>query len=96
MGNQCEIVRAQVFVTGRVQGVGFRAFVYRQAELQSLTGWVRNVVDGRVELEVQGPKNVVDNFLRDVERGPTLSSVTGVEVSWVSLSQKDASFEIKY
>ncbi len=85
-----------MFVTGRVQGVGFRAFVCQQAEQQSLTGWVRNVVDGRVETEVQGPRDMVDNFLRDVERGSTLSNVTQVEIAWVAPGQDDTSFEIKY
>ena len=89
-------MRVHVFVTGRVQGVGFRAFVCRQAEQQGLTGWVRNVVDGRVESEVQGPRAVVSNFLRDVERGPTLSSVTQIEIDWVSPGQEDTIFEIKY
>jgi len=91
-----QTVRVHVLVSGRVQGVGFRAFVCRQAEQLGLSGWVRNMVDGGVEAEAQGPKEGVDGFLRDVERGPTLSHVEHVDVDWVAPGQDDTGFEVKY
>lgn len=91
-----QTVRAHVFVNGRVQGVGFRAFVCRKAEQHGLSGWVRNVVDGRVETEAQGPRALIDKFLQDLERGPTFSNVTSVEVDWITLGEEDNGFEVKY
>lgn len=91
-----ETVRAHVFVSGRVQGVGFRAFACRQAEQHGLTGWVRNVIDGRVESEAQGQRRAVDEYLHDLERGPAWSSVDQVEVSWIEPIQHDSVFEVVY
>jgi len=91
-----ETVRAHVWVSGCVQGVGFRAFTCRQAEHHGLTGWVRNTADGRVESEVQGARKAVDNFLRDLERGPTVSKVEQVDVHWALPEKDETGFEIKY
>jgi len=70
-------VRRHAHVTGRVQGVGFRWHCQRAACARGLTGWVRNMSDGNVELEVEGPDTVVDAFLREVEQGPSGARVTG-------------------
>ncbi len=91
-----ETVRAHVLVGGRVQGVGFRAFACRQAKHHGLTGWVRNVVDGRVESEVQGVRPSVDDFLRDLERGPALSSVDHIQIDWVEPKCDETGFEVRY
>jgi len=95
MTDSHEIVRAHVFVSGRVQGVGYRAFVCQQAELHGLTGWVRNVVDGRVESEVQGDREAVDSFLQDLQRGPMWSIVEHVEIDWMEPGRHESCFEIK-
>ncbi len=96
MDDSHETVRVHVLVSGRVQGVGFRAFTWRQAKHHGLVGWVRNRADGRVESEAQGPRTAVMNFLRDVEQGPPLSSVEHVEVEWVTPGQEETGFEVKY
>ncbi len=96
MTDSHKTVRAQVFVSGLVQGVGYRAFVCRQAEHHGLTGWVRNVVDGRVESEVQGDREAVDSYLQDLQRGPTWSSVEHVEINWMEPGRHESCFEIKY
>jgi len=64
------LIRKHAYVSGIVQGVGFRWFVERVANFRGLDGWVRNLPDGRVELEVEGPLSAVDDFLDEVGRGP--------------------------
>ena len=73
-------VRAHVFVTGRVQGVGFRVHTQMQAESLGLTGWVRNVWDGRVEAVFEGPQVAVQRMVDWCRRGPPAAHVTNVEV----------------
>lgn len=76
-----EPIRRHALVRGIVQGVGFRWFVERAARSRGLGGWVRNVPDGSVELEVEGPAGEVESFLDEVRVGPLSSRVDGVLVS---------------
>ena len=66
-------------VSGRVQGVGFRAFVWREASALGLTGWVRNNRDGTVELLVEADDEVHQDLERRLAEGPTWSRVDKVE-----------------
>lgn len=66
-------------VTGRVQGVGFRYFVYREAQALGIDGWVRNMADGTVEALVEATDEDHVRFRRRLEEGPRLSRVTNVE-----------------
>ncbi|HLU20299.1 MAG TPA: acylphosphatase [Pusillimonas sp.] len=68
----------EVRVTGRVQGVGFRAATVRQAHSLGVTGWVRNAPDGSVEVLVQGEPEQVDHMLSWLHKGPPAAKVTGV------------------
>lgn len=72
--------RVRVFITGRVQGVGFRAFTQRQARLLKLTGFVRNLRDGRVEAVIEGPSKDVDKLLAKLRRGPRAARVRDHQV----------------
>lgn len=67
-------------ITGRVQGVGFRAFVEGEARTRHLKGWVRNRRDGSVEVAFSGPADVVDDMLSACRRGPRLSRVDSIDV----------------
>ena len=69
MEDQNGMVRYDLLVQGRVQGVGFRWFACREARRLGLTGWVANRDDGSVELEVQGAREPVDRFLAALRRG---------------------------
>ncbi len=73
--------RVQVVITGRVQGVGFRASCQREAVALGLTGWVRNRWDGAVEALFEGPAEAVDAILAWCRQGPPMAHVTGVEVT---------------
>jgi acylphosphatase len=83
-------------VRGRVQGVGFRWFVFREADRLGLGGFVRNLPDGAVEVVSQGPNEALDALERLVTRGPTMARVDGVERSEVPVElQVPKSFDIK-
>jgi acylphosphatase len=66
-------------VTGTVQGVGFRWFVAEEAQALGLTGWVRNLDDGRVEAYAIGTPAQLDSLAARLHMGPPLSSVRGLE-----------------
>ncbi|MDQ7857270.1 MAG: acylphosphatase [Armatimonadota bacterium] len=75
-------VRALLRVRGQVQGVGFRVFVHARAGALGLTGFVRNLRDGRVEAAVEGPRAAVEALIEAVRRGPAGARVAGVDVRW--------------
>jgi acylphosphatase len=70
-----------VVVTGRVQGVGYRAWTADEAEKRSLTGWVRNRRDGSVEALFAGDEEAVDDMLVACRDGPPAARVANVEAS---------------
>lgn len=69
-------------VSGIVQGVGFRFFTQRLAHQYGLVGYVRNLPDGRVEIEAEGAKGLLQDFLREIRRGPRFGHVEGMEIAW--------------
>ena len=73
------IIRRAVF-HGRVQGVGFRDFVERQAERIGVEGWVRNRRDGTVEAVIAGPSELVEAMISACRRGPRSASVESIDV----------------
>ena len=66
-------------VRGRVQGVGFRNFVQREASALSLAGWARNLADGRVEVFAQGAAAALNGLEGRLRQGPRWADVRGVE-----------------
>ena len=69
----------RAWISGRVQGVGFRWYVLRQARAQGLSGDVRNLADGRVELRARGHAAELEQFLEAVRQGPPGARVDGLE-----------------
>jgi acylphosphatase len=72
--------RRHYLVSGRVQGVGYRAFVVRAALSVGVSGWVRNLDDGRVELEAQGTPERLAGLERMIAAGPAHAEVLDVEI----------------
>ena len=68
-----------LMIEGRVQGVGYRQWVSHQARSLSLTGWVRNRIDGRVEAMVSGSGAKVEQLIEAARRGPRLAVVSNIE-----------------
>lgn len=87
---------ANVFISGFVQGVGFRQFVKHHALKLGLIGWVKNLSDNRVEAIFQGNKENVEKIISICRKGPFLSEVKDVEVLWNESSEERAykAFEI--
>jgi acylphosphatase len=83
-----------VIVRGRVQGVGYRFFVLQRAVAEGLAGWVRNLPNGDVELEAQGPKIVLERWLEHLRKGPPLAQVNDVQIRWFKALKKLSSFNI--
>jgi acylphosphatase len=95
MTEQDEIVRAHVWVQGRVQAVGFRAFVQQNAFQIGVKGWVRNVGYDTVEAVAEGTKEQVDGFLQMVKRGPMGSRVVESREEWEKVTGEFGSFRVK-
>ncbi len=74
------MIARRALISGRVQGVGFRFFARRAAEGEGVTGWARNLPDGRVETLVEGESGAVDRYLAKMRRGPVGCRVDAVEV----------------
>ena len=74
--------RAHVVVEGVVQGVYFRGYTREQALAAGVTGWVRNLLDGRVEAVFEGERQAVEKVIRWCHQGPPAARVTGVTVTW--------------
>lgn len=83
-------------VRGRVQGVGFRYFVIREADALGLSGWVANAPDGAVVLEAEGPRPALDELLALLRVGPRAGEVGGVEVTWLAPRGDEAGFSVRY
>lgn len=75
-------VRAHVWVSGRVQGVCFRAYASDEAAAVGVAGWVRNTSDGRVEAVFEGEKSAVEAMIAWCRKGPPAARVSAVEVTW--------------
>ena len=78
------IVARHFIVSGRVQRVGFRYFVYEEAHRENVTGWARNLPDGRVEVVAEGDEEAVERFERALRRGPAGARVDTVETDFVA------------
>lgn len=79
-------------VSGRVQGVGFRYFVRCNADAQGLSGYAKNLADGRVEFLLQGDEASVQLVLEQIHRGPSYSKVNDVEVEEVKTDDIEKRF----
>ncbi len=84
----------RIRVTGAVQGVGFRAFVVREAAASGLTGWVRNHPDGSVESEAFGPRGALQRFVAAVRRGPGDARVERAEAQWFESTVAPTGFRV--
>ena len=74
------MIARHCIVEGRVQGVGFRYFVLREAKRLGVAGWVRNLDDGTVEVLGEGEQEAMDTFVKELRSGPSFSYVTNLKV----------------
>ena len=95
-GESHMLVRAHVFVTGRVQGVFFRAETRHEAKKHNVKGWVRNLPDGRVEAVFEGEDKDVRILIQFCRQGPPGAFVTSTDVVWERYSGVFKDFEMRY
>ena len=74
--------RAHLLLQGRVQGVSFRYYTMQEARLLGLTGWVRNLWDGRVEVLLEGDDDAVKQMIAWCQQGPPTAVVEDVVITW--------------
>lgn len=87
-------VAIQFLVSGRVQGVGFRRFVEREANKLALKGWVKNLFSGEVMGLAQGEKATLDQFLAKLKIGPELSKVINLQTKTIQTDNLPSGFHI--
>jgi acylphosphatase len=88
-------VSRRYLIGGRVQGVGFRFFTEAAAVREGLRGWVRNLPDGRVEIEIEGDAESVERFEQSVRRGPPGARVSHVQVDAAVATRRESGFSIR-
>ncbi len=91
-----EMACARALITGRVQGVGFRFFVTTKAEGYPIFGFVRNLETGALEIEVEGEKQIVMDFLNEIRKGPRHSEVFEFQLEWKPFKMTYDRFFVKY
>jgi acylphosphatase len=90
-------VSLHAVVRGRVQGVGYRDFVERRAQSMSLTGYVRNLPDGRsVEVAAEGSRDALERLIEKLSDGPGMSVVQSVETHWGPATGQYRGFEVRF
>lgn len=91
---KAERARAHAWVSGRVQGVYFRAYAEDEAAFRHVAGWIWNAPDGRVEVVFEGSRASVEAMIQWCHRGSPASRVTGVEVTWEA-SRGESGFRVR-
>ena len=85
-----------IIIRGRVQGVGFRYFTKQRADAYNLIGFVRNLIDGNVEVVAKGPQKSLDNLIIGLKSGPPRSVVSACVVNWRPAIGRVQGFTIKF
>ena len=88
--------RLHAIVYGRVQGVGYRAFIYDKALYLGLKGFVKNLPDGSVEIEAEGEEKDLFKLIEFAKSGPPLSNVTNIEYDFYEDLKNYDTFKISY
>jgi acylphosphatase len=87
--------QVHIVVSGRVQGVFFRGAAAQEARALGLSGWVRNLLDGRVVILAEGERRNLEMLLAWAHQGPSAARVEGVEAEWSEYEGKLHGFEVR-
>ncbi len=88
--------KAHLYISGRVQGVFYRAFAKEVANSSGLKGWVKNLPNGDVEAIFEGDKKVIEDAINTCKKGPVSSHVTNIDVIWEENLEGFTDFKILY
>jgi len=88
--------RVHLYISGHVQGVFFRAFTKERADFYGITGWVKNLPDGRVEALGEGNEELLKEWIKDLSKGPPLAYVKDIKEEWSEAKNEFTDFEIRY
>ena len=89
-------VRARLLIAGRVQGVAFRWETQRAARRHQVSGWVRNLPDGRVEAVAEGSRAQVNDLIDWCRKGPPVARVDRLDIQWEDYAGEFRGFDITY
>jgi len=95
-GPGIEKARARVLVSGRVQGVFFRAFAKEEALRLNLGGWISNLAEGDVELLLEGDRGALDQMIEWCRKGPVRARVERVSVEWTEYRGEFPEFSVRF
>ncbi len=87
--------QAHVFISGSVQGVGYRFFVKSWAKTYGIAGWVGNIPDGRVEGVFQGERQAIGELITKCREGSFLAEVKDIEVKWEETEEEFGDFQVR-
>ncbi len=89
------MTRHYIVVDGRVQGVGFRYFCQMTAYNLNITGWIHNMSNGMVEMEIQGTGNTIQNFISLIKKGNYFIRITSLSQKEIEVIPGETAFTIK-
>lgn len=87
--------QVHMYISGFVQGVGFREYIKKKAGKMNVTGWTRNLTDRRVEIIAQGDEELLRKFIKIASRGPFLAEVKNVSLEWEEPAEIFKTFDRK-
>jgi len=90
-----ESIRAHILISGRVQGVSFRAKAQKVAQEFGVSGWIQNLSDGRVEAVIEGREDKVEQMIEWAKRGPFLAKVDNIDIEWQEYKGEFNNFDFK-
>ena len=90
------MIHADIRLYGRVQGVGFRFYTTRKAKIYQIRGWVKNMADGSVKCKAEGEKSNVQQFIKELKKGPRSSNVRDTEINKTEDLENYSTFEVRY
>ncbi len=96
MMSENKLYRLHAYVNGRVQGVGFRYHALQAAQEGGLTGWVRNLRDGRVEVLAEGAHEALNRLLAELRKGPISADVQDVDYEFTEGKGEFEAFRVRY
>lgn len=90
------IERLTAYISGDVQGVGYRAYARRCARTLGLVGYTRNLADGAVEVVAEGPRELLTRLFAELRRGPISADVADARAEWSAATGEYQTFTIRF